>query len=532
MDVRTAARRFSGTALAALAFLGAASVLSNPQAEAATTRDKIVAIAKSELNNDTRNHEVNGCNFYTGQVQSTSPSCPAGWGRNEWCANFAKYIWKTAGNVEYLNELDGWAYSFKNYGIKHGTWHAKGSGYVPRPGDAVVFEWGDGDGHVDHVGIVAGVSSGKVVTIEGNTGNSVVDQHVNPAGIDGYISPIITGGDNGNNGPISGDVTGGGDGDLVMHSRAVNGAGDMWVWQGGNGDGFWATPKMPFSGSAYGARAKMALSDVGGDGINDILWAREKDADTTELRIVKGGTSPSGFGTLIREFNQPFDNIQLAGGDVTGDDKGDLVVYTKTANGLADLYVFQGGNGDGFWATPKVPFSGSAFAANSKITVSDVGGDGTSDIVLARAKDADTTELRVIKGGQNISGFGVVQRDFGRPVADMQLAGGDVTGDGNGDLVVHSRMANGSADMYIFMGGNGDGFWASAKVPFNNTAYAANAKITTSDVGGDGTADIVLVREKDADTSEIRVITGGKNPTGFGEFQRDFNRPLSVIELA
>ncbi len=220
---------------------------------------------------------------------------------------------------------------------------------------------------------------------------------------------------------MAGDVTGDGNGDLVMHSRAVNGAGDMWVWQGGNGDRFWATPKLPFSGSAYGAKAKMALSDINGDGTDDVVWARELDADSVELRVIPGGPGIAGFGELARVFHQPLDHIQLAGGDVTGDGKGDLAVYTKTANGAADLYVFLGGDGDGFWASAKVPFSNSAYAANAKITVSDVGGDGAADIVLARPKDADTTELRVIKGGANPAGFGEFQRDFGRPLDTITL---------------------------------------------------------------------------------------------------------------
>lgn len=44
--------------------------------------------------------------------------------------------------------------------------------YVPVMGDIIFFDW-EGDGGVDHVGIVESVESGRVHTIEGNSGNAV-----------------------------------------------------------------------------------------------------------------------------------------------------------------------------------------------------------------------------------------------------------------------------------------------------------------------------------------------------------------------
>ena len=39
-------------------------------------------------------------------------------------------------------------------------------------GDIIFFDW-EGDGGADHVGIVESVESGRVHTIEGNSGNAV-----------------------------------------------------------------------------------------------------------------------------------------------------------------------------------------------------------------------------------------------------------------------------------------------------------------------------------------------------------------------
>ncbi len=89
-----------------------------------------------------------------------------------WCAAFAMNILKDAGvmdlsglsNRNYCPTIVSWA---KDKGI----WGARGS-YQPKPGDAIMFDWG-GDGTSDHIGIVEKVENGKVITIEGNSSNSV-----------------------------------------------------------------------------------------------------------------------------------------------------------------------------------------------------------------------------------------------------------------------------------------------------------------------------------------------------------------------
>lgn len=89
-----------------------------------------------------------------------------------WCAAFAMNILKDAGvldlkglsNRNYCPTIVSWA---KDKGI----WGQRGS-YTPKPGDAIMFDWGR-DGTSDHIGIVEKVENGKVITIEGNSSNSV-----------------------------------------------------------------------------------------------------------------------------------------------------------------------------------------------------------------------------------------------------------------------------------------------------------------------------------------------------------------------
>ncbi|RHP77773.1 CHAP domain-containing protein [Coprobacillus sp. OF03-2AA] len=50
--------------------------------------------------------------------------------------------------------------------------NGKKKSYIPQTGDIIFFDW-NGDGHVQHVGIVEKVENDKVYTIEGNSKDEV-----------------------------------------------------------------------------------------------------------------------------------------------------------------------------------------------------------------------------------------------------------------------------------------------------------------------------------------------------------------------
>ncbi len=168
-----------------------AAIVTTTNASASTAGDRIAQIATAEQDNSAHNHMIGNCNFYGGQLYGTIPGCPSGWRTGDWCADFAKYVWRQAGSVSYLAEIDSWAQSFKDYGVRHGTWHPTGGGYAPRPGDAIVYkDLGGQQGKADHVGVVVAYSSGTLTTIEGNY-NSRVYRRVNPANAQGFTSPVV-----------------------------------------------------------------------------------------------------------------------------------------------------------------------------------------------------------------------------------------------------------------------------------------------------------------------------------------------------
>lgn len=118
----------------------------------------------------------------------------------EWCADFAKWIWSQA-RVLHTDILTPGAGSFGEYGRKYGS----GLHKKPRVGDAVLFNY-DGESYADHVAIVVRVfSDGNIASIGGNevTGNyntSYVHRDVYSGAtgystywhysITGYVSPV------------------------------------------------------------------------------------------------------------------------------------------------------------------------------------------------------------------------------------------------------------------------------------------------------------------------------------------------------
>ncbi|HKC28049.1 MAG TPA: phage tail tip lysozyme [Jatrophihabitans sp.] len=159
--------------------------------------DAIVSIAQAEMNNSAHNHEVGGynCNYYTTYLgeSGTGSYCSNGWKSEEWCADFAMFVWQKAGIS--LAGLNAGAVSFYHYGRNHGTWHT-GS---PRIGDAVVFNVTADGGSASHVGLVVGVSGSTFTMISGNTYNpsdgqddaiKQVTLNDTGGGISGFADPV------------------------------------------------------------------------------------------------------------------------------------------------------------------------------------------------------------------------------------------------------------------------------------------------------------------------------------------------------
>lgn len=82
-------------------------------------------------------------------------------GNEEWCSDFAKWVWQQAGVTADMNMLNAGSVSFYDWGLGQGESLAPGTG-APEPGDAIVF-FPPGPitptTYADHVGIVTSVNA-------------------------------------------------------------------------------------------------------------------------------------------------------------------------------------------------------------------------------------------------------------------------------------------------------------------------------------------------------------------------------------
>ena len=156
-------------------------------------RSRIASVASAEYQNPahrTENPAGSNCNYYSTALNAGSSGCANGWRKEEWCADFARWVWGQAGAV--TDKLSPGAISFESYGSAHGTWHSGASLSGIQVGDVIGWHFG-GSTSDDHVSVVISVASnGSVNTLDGNWSNAISPRTISPgtSGLSGYTSPV------------------------------------------------------------------------------------------------------------------------------------------------------------------------------------------------------------------------------------------------------------------------------------------------------------------------------------------------------
>jgi hypothetical protein len=105
-------------------------------------RGRIVAIAKSQVGYRTEPSN-SYCNKFSTYWKAGGGNCPSGAKTEEWCADFAAWVWRLAGvRLTYgygPGEINAAAVSFYEWGVSNGKWHPATPGYVAAPGDVAIY---------------------------------------------------------------------------------------------------------------------------------------------------------------------------------------------------------------------------------------------------------------------------------------------------------------------------------------------------------------------------------------------------------
>jgi len=104
------------------------------------------------------------CNYFTA-YWGAGTSCGNGNRSEEWCADFAAWVWRVAG-AQFLygykvGELNAAAASFYQWSARSGTWHPAASGYLPQWGDIAIYGLNASGTIADHVAVVTNFAPGN-----------------------------------------------------------------------------------------------------------------------------------------------------------------------------------------------------------------------------------------------------------------------------------------------------------------------------------------------------------------------------------
>ncbi|MCM1113953.1 MAG: CHAP domain-containing protein [Clostridium sp.] len=194
----TKTKRAASLFLAAIILISALIPVSAFAASESQIRDKIVSVADGEV----------------GYTDSSTHSKYGKWYgyQGSWCTYFVFWCYNQAGDklgvTLYGNGVTpsgGNCNSMISWYKNKNRYHTRSSGYTPKTGDMVFFDW-SGNGSSQHVGIVDYVSGSTVHTIEGNCSGSVKKREYttkgskpynNVSAIMGYASPDFSSAANG-----------------------------------------------------------------------------------------------------------------------------------------------------------------------------------------------------------------------------------------------------------------------------------------------------------------------------------------------
>jgi hypothetical protein len=184
------------------------------------------------------------------------------------------------------------------------------------------------------------------------------------------------------------------------------------------------------------------------------------------------------------------------------------VLVSATAAGVTTVVNVTYSNGSTYsWD----PF-GSSFKGGASVALGDLSGNGIADIVVASGPSGGTMPgtVQVYSGStRNLIASYTPLGSFG---GGLDVAVGDVNGDGHADLVV-GVQANGSPVVTVINGVTGrvmDQFLAYA------SGYQGGVRVSVGDVNADGHADVVVAPGMGSDGRAVKVFSGMSVMTGTG----------------
>jgi len=252
------------------------------------------------------------------------------------------------------------------------------------------------------------------------------------------------------------------------------------------------------AGTSYGpvrAGRAIAVADMNGDGLKDLVVASDPGVVAVQLGLAGGGYGPN---TDYAVAGNPRDLVLP---DLNGDGFLDVIVSCRNSTNLSVLMGLPGG-----LLGPKVDVPVGSGTVND-IAVGDLDGDGIPDLAALNSSSG----LLILKGDGN-GGFGPATSYVTPSGLRRNVAMADVNSDGRMDVLVliGGTTTPGTVTVYLGLAGGGLAPGTGYSVGIGPLSVAAG------DVDGDGLIDLAVGNFGSSTTPGSVTVLLGLPGGGFG----------------
>jgi pimeloyl-ACP methyl ester carboxylesterase len=215
----------------------------------------------------------------------------------------------------------------------------------------------------------------------------------------------------------------------------VNGAGARPIAQIFDGTTGALLGKFAVAPASYRGGVSLAVGDVNGDGIADVVVADDQGQPWVTVFEGPSGTPIASFLAYGAKYRG---GVRVAVGDFNHDGLDDIA--TVNASGVPEVKVFAGGS---YTTLADIKASDYAARGGASIAAGDVNGDRTPDLIVAQAAQyGKAAEVKVFDGDTSlaIADFGVYGRGF---ATGARVAAIDVNGDHTDEIAVAAAGGGG-----------------------------------------------------------------------------------------
>ncbi len=236
---------------------------------------------------------------------------------------------------------------------------------------------------------------------------------------------------------------------------------------------------------AFTGGVRVALADVSGDGVPDIITAAGAGGGP-HIKVFNGTTGnqlPGPIGSFLAYNGTFLGGVYVASADLDNDGFADIITGAG-AGGGPHVRVYSGATG-GQLTGPLGSFFayGATFLGGVRVATGDVDEDGTPDIITG-AGAGGGPHVRAFSGsdGSELASFLAFEAGY---TGGVHVASGNVDGDGADEILVGEGQGGSRARVF---NAAGDQLREVQSTP------AGEVRVAAGDVNGDGRADIILGR--------------------------------------